>query len=49
MTLTIDAKFDEKLTCGLKHDVRDLVEVHQTTEKSENLHFDGLLMLKIYV
>ena len=43
MTLKIDAKSEEKLTCGLKNDVRDLVNFHQTTQKFENLHFDRLL------
>ena len=38
MTLKIDAKFEEKLTCGLITDVRNLVTFHQTTQNSENLH-----------
>ena len=48
MTLKIDAKFEEKLTCGLKNGVRDLVNFHQTTQKFKNLHSDGLLLLKVY-
>ena len=46
--MKIDAKFEEKLTCGLKNDVRDLVNFRQTTQKSKNLHFDELLLLKLY-
>ena len=36
MTLKSDAKFKEKLTCGLKYDIRNLVNFHPTTQKSEN-------------
>ena len=46
--MKIDAKFEEKLTCGLKNDVRDLVNFRQTTQKSKNLHFDELLLSKVY-
>ena len=34
MTLNIDAKFKEKLTCGFKYDMRNLVNFHPTTQKS---------------
>ena len=37
MTLKSDAKFKEKLTCGLKYDMRNLVNFHPTSKKSENL------------
>ena len=36
MTLKSDAKFKEKLTCGLKHDMRNLVNFHPSTQKSED-------------
>ena len=36
MTLKSDAKFKEKLTCDFKYDMRDLVNFHPTTQKSEN-------------
>ena len=36
MTLKSDAKFNEKLTCGFKFDMRNLVNFHPTTQKSEN-------------
>ena len=48
MILKIDAKFEGKLTCGLKNGVRDLVNFRQTTQRYGNLHFDGLLLLKLY-
>ena len=35
MTLRSDAKFKEKLTCGLKYDMRNLVNFHPATQKSE--------------
>ena len=31
MTLENDAKFDEKLTCGLENDMRNLAKFHQST------------------
>ena len=37
MTLKSDAKFKEKLTCGFKYDMRNLMNFHPTTQKSENL------------
>ena len=48
MTLKGDAKFKGKLTYGLKNDIRNLVNFHASSRKSENLHFDGLLLSKIY-
>ena len=37
-----------KLTCGLKNDIRNLVNFHASHWKSENLHFDrNLLHIKI--
>ena len=41
MTLKSDAKFKEKLTCGFKYDLRNLVNFHSTTQKSENLFSMG--------
>ena len=48
MTLKGDAKFKGKLTCGLKIDIRNVVNFHATSQKSENLHFDELLLFKAY-
>ena len=48
MTLKGDAKFKEKLTCGLKNDLNNLVNFHANSRKSGNLHSDGLLLSKAY-
>ena len=31
MALNSDAKFEETLTCGLKNDMRNLADFHQST------------------
>ena len=50
MTLKGDATFKEKLTSGLKNDIRNLVNnFHASSRKSENLHFDGLVLFKAYI
>ena len=41
MTLKSDAKFKGKLTPGWKNDIRNLVNFHAGSRKSEYLHFDG--------
>ena len=41
MTLKSDAKFEEKLTLGSKTDMRNLVNFHPTTQKSENFFSVG--------
>ena len=48
MTLKSDVKFKGKLTRGLKNDIRNLVNFHANGQKSENLHFDGLINFKAY-
>ena len=48
MTLKGDAKFQGKLTRGLKNGIRNLVNFHASSRKSENLNFDGLLLSKSY-
>ena len=48
MTLKSDAKFEEKLTLGSKNDMRNLVNFNASCHKSENLHFDGLVLSKAY-
>ena len=37
-----DAKFEEKLTCGLEND-RNMANSHQSNCKPQNLDFDGIL------
>ena len=48
MTLKGDAKFKEKISRGLKNDIKNLVNFHTSSRKSENLHFYGLLLYKAY-
>ena len=46
MTLNSDATFEEKLTCGLKYDMRNLANLYQTSQKTRNLDFDGFFLPK---
>ena len=48
MTLKGDAKFKGRLTLDLKNDIMNLVNFHASSRKSENLHFDGLLLSNAY-
>ena len=48
MTLKGDAKFKGKMTCGLKNDIGNLFNFDASSQKSENLHFDELLLSKAY-
>ena len=48
MILISDAKFDSTLTCGFKNDMTNLLNFHQSTQKSEKLYFDGLFLFKVY-
>ena len=36
MTLKSDAKFKEKLICGFKYDMKNLVNFHPTIQKFKN-------------
>ena len=47
MTLKSQAKFEERLTCGLENDMRNLVDFHQNTWKCQNKDFDGTLLSKL--
>ena len=47
ITLKGDAKFEEKLTCGLENDRMNLVNFHHSTWKSQNWDFDGILLSKV--
>ena len=44
MTVESDAKFEEKLALGFKNDMTNLVNFNASSDKSENLHFDTLLL-----
>ena len=48
MTLKRDAESKGKLTLGLKNDIKNLVNFHTSSRKSENLHIDRLLLSKAY-
>ena len=48
MTLKSDATFDEKLILGSKNGMRNLVHFNASSGKSENLHFNVLLLSKVY-
>ena len=47
MKLKSDAKFEEKLTCSLEIDVKNLENFHQSTQKCQNWNFDGVLLSKV--
>ena len=47
MTLKSQAKFEERLTCGLENDMRNLADFHQNTWKCQNKDFDGTLLSKL--
>ena len=47
MALKRYANFEEKLTCGLKKDLRNLGNFHQSSGKSQNWDFDGILSSKV--
>ena len=48
-TLKSDLKFKEKLTCSFKHDMRNLVNFHPTTQNFENLILAGFFVQIIKV
>ena len=45
MALKIDAKFEGKLTCASKTDMRNLENFYQSTQKSQN--WDQILLAKV--
>ena len=47
MTLKVDAKFNGKLSRGLKIEIRNLVNIDVNSRKPENLDFDGLLLFNV--
>ena len=46
MALKGDAKFERKLTRGLKTDIRNWANFHVSSQKSKNLHFYWILLFK---
>ena len=49
MTEESDAKFEEKLGLGFKIDMTNFVNFDASSGKSENLHFDVLLLSVAYI
>ena len=49
MTEESDAKFEERLGLGFKNDMTNLVDFNASSGKSENLHFDLLLLPIAYI
>ena len=47
MTLESDANFEEKLTCGLENDMRNLANVPQSKPKPQNWDFYWVLLSKV--
>ena len=47
MTLESDAKFEEKLICGLKNDMKNLENFPQSTQSCQNWNYDGVLLSKV--
>ena len=48
MTMKNDAKFEEELTCRFKIDMRNLTNFDSSTQSLKILHFNGLLLNKVY-
>ena len=48
MALKNDSKLEEKLTICSKNNMMNLVNFNASSGKSENLHFDVLLLSKVY-
>ena len=47
MKLNSDAKFEEKLTCCLENNLKNLANFHQSTWKCHNWDFDGIILSKV--
>ena len=45
MALRINTKFERKLTCASKNDMRNLPNFHQRTLKSQNWEHEGNLFV----
>ena len=47
MILKSHSKFEEKLTCGLENEMRNLANFHQNTWECETWDFDEILLSKV--
>ena len=45
--MKIDATFEGKVTCTCKNDMRNLANFSQSSRKSQNYDFDGILLSKV--
>ena len=48
MALKSNTEFEEKLTLGSKNDMKNLVNFNESSGKSEDLHFEVLVLSKVY-
>ena len=48
MTMKNDTQLEQGLTCQFKIDMRNLTNFDPSTQKSKNLHFNGLLLKIVY-
>ena len=48
MSYKLNEKSEDQLTCPFKIDIRNSVNFDSSTQKSQNLHFNGLLLTKLY-
>ena len=48
MTMKNDAKFEKELSYQFKIDIMNLTNFDPNTQKPHNLHFNGLLLTKVY-
>ena len=49
MTVESDGKFEEKLALGFRNNMINVVNFNESSGKSENLHFNVLLLSIAYV
>ena len=47
MTLKSHIKFEEKLTCDLENDMKNLANFNQNTWKCQSSDFDGIILSKV--
>ena len=47
MTLKSDAKFEEKLTCSLENEMRNLANFRHSARKSQNWDCDGIFLSQV--
>ena len=47
MVTKSNKKLEEKLTCGLKNDMKNLANFYQSTWKCQNWDFDGIFLSKV--